>query len=121
MNLDNAPATDHSQETSVELATIPIPEIVVPDYGKPLLERRMRVRRLDVIPGGVVGVHSHENRPAILFILKGSVTFYENTRDEPYVLNEGEAISEFNNLVHYAVNNSKTEMLQILTFDLLDD
>ncbi len=121
MNLDNAPVTDYSQERSTELSAIRIPEIVVPEYGKPLLERRMRLRQLDVIPGGVVGVHSHENRPAILFILKGSVTFYENNREEPLVLNEGEAIAEFNDLKHYAVNNSATEVLQILTFDLLDD
>lgn len=121
MNLDNAPATDHSQETSTELATIQIPDIIVPGYGKPLLERRMRLRRLNVVPGGTVGVHSHENRPAILFTLKGSATFYSSNRDEPFVLNEGEAFAEYNDVRHYAVNNSKTEMLQFLTFDLLDD
>lgn len=119
-NLDNAP-TDPSKEQSTTLNVINIKDIMLEDGGKPILERQMRLRRLDVFPGGSIPVHSHENRPAILFVLHGSMTVYSSKEDEPRVVSQGESITEFNDIKHYAKNNSDKDFLQILTFDLLDD
>lgn len=88
------------------MATIDIKDIMLAENGKPILERKMRCRRLDVFTGGVACVHSHENRPAILFVLKGSMTFYSNKEDKPVVVSEGKTYTEFNDVKHYAVNNS---------------
>ncbi|MAO28363.1 cupin domain-containing protein [Roseovarius sp.] len=119
-DLKNAP-TDASKEQSVTLNMIQIKDIMLQEGGKPILERMMRLRRLDVFPGGVVPVHSHENRPAILFVLHGSMTIHSNKDDKPLVINQGESVTEFNDIRHYAKNNSDSDFLQILTFDLFDD
>ncbi len=62
----------NDDEISTELASINIPDIVVPAWGKPLLERRMRCRLLECRPGGTIAIHSHENRPALLYVLQGA-------------------------------------------------
>ena len=41
--------------------------------------RSFRLRRLDIAPGGVVPWHSHGERPAIIYVVKGSVTEYAST------------------------------------------
>lgn len=76
-DLTNAP-TDPSDEKSTTLCTIPIRNIMIKEGGKSILDRLMRLRRLDVFPGGVIPVHSHENRPAIFFVLSGSITIYSS-------------------------------------------
>src|SRR5689334_13045993 len=39
-------------------------------------DRSLRLRRLVIEPGGVVPWHSHENRPAIIYVVQGTVTEY---------------------------------------------
>jgi quercetin dioxygenase-like cupin family protein len=104
MDLTDAP-TSNAEEKSTPLNHIQISEITLPADGAPILERKMRLRRLDVFPGGVIGLHDHSNRPAILFVLKGSMTIHDDKSDAPIVVNEGESVSEVG-AKHYAVNNS---------------
>jgi quercetin dioxygenase-like cupin family protein len=119
MDLTDAP-TSTAEEKSTPLNHIQISEITLPADGAPILDRKMRLRRLDVFPGGVIGLHDHSNRPAILFVLKGSMTIHDDKSDAPIVVGEGEAVSEVG-VRHYAVNNSARDPLTLLTFDLLDD
>ncbi len=119
MDLTDAP-TSTAEEKSTPLNHIQISEITLPADGAPILDRKMHLRRLDVFPGGVIGLHDHSNRPAILFVLKGSMTIHDDKSDAPIVVDEGEAVSEVG-VKHYAVNNSARDPLTLLTFDLLDD
>jgi quercetin dioxygenase-like cupin family protein len=119
MDLTDAP-TSNAEEKSTPLNHIQISEITLPADGAPIRDRKMRLRRLDVFPGGVIGLHDHSNRPAILFVLKGSMTVHEDKSDSPIVVNEGESVREVG-VMHYAVNNSDKDPLSLLTFDLLDD
>jgi quercetin dioxygenase-like cupin family protein len=119
MDLTDAP-TSNAEEKSTPLNHIQISEITSPADGAPIRDRKMRLRRLDVFPGGVIGLHDHSNRPAILFVLKGSMTVHEDKSDSPIVVNEGESVREVG-VMHYAVNNSDKDPLSLLTFDLLDD
>ena len=41
--------------------------------------RKMRLRKLVVQPGGIVPWHSHEKRPANIYIISGSITEYRST------------------------------------------
>ena len=41
-----------------------------------LPERRLRFRHMEIQPGGVVPLHSHEDRPALIMVNQGQV--YEN-------------------------------------------
>lgn len=65
-------------------------------------------------------MHDHSNWPAILCVLRGSMTVYDDKSDAPTVVNEGESVREVG-LMHYAVNNSQKDPLSLLTFGLLDD
>ena len=39
--------------------------------------RQLRTRRLVVQPGGIVPLHSHKDRPALIYTLSGSITEYQ--------------------------------------------
>lgn len=97
-----------------------ISDIVILDGNKPLECRSLRLRRLDVFPGADVGIHSHENRPALLSVAQGAAEMHAY-QSEPVKVPYGEAYKEYNNIVHYALNLGKTDTLSIITFDLLDD
>jgi quercetin dioxygenase-like cupin family protein len=108
-------------ESSQELAFINIPDIIVPEGKKPLMQRKMRCRVLTCSPGGVIGLHSHENRPAILYVLQGRGEERSTAFDGIKQWEEGDCFAEYNNLQHWVKNLSDIEELKILTFDLLDD
>jgi quercetin dioxygenase-like cupin family protein len=38
--------------------------------------RQLRIRKVTVQPGGVVGVHSHDDRPDASYLVQGSLTEY---------------------------------------------
>ena len=38
--------------------------------------RQFRLRQLDMKPGGIVPWHSHDNRPAMIYIVSGEVVEY---------------------------------------------
>src|SRR5262245_21288098 len=40
--------------------------------------RTMRARRLTIAPGGVVSWHSHDDRPALIYVLDGEAVEYRN-------------------------------------------
>jgi len=45
--------------------------------------RQLRTRRLVVQPGGIVPLHSHKDRPALIYTLSGSITEYSSTCSVP--------------------------------------
>jgi quercetin dioxygenase-like cupin family protein len=65
----------------------------------------LRTRRLTIAPGGFVPTHSHEDRPAIIYIISGEI--YENNTkcSVPILHKAGESIAEFGaGLKHWWVN-----------------
>ena len=36
--------------------------------------RRLRIRKLEIEPGGVIGVHSHDDRPDVSYLVRGTLT-----------------------------------------------
>ena len=36
--------------------------------------RKLRLRRFDIAPGGVIGVHSHDDRPDVSYLVQGTLT-----------------------------------------------
>lgn len=80
--------------------------------------RLFRLRRLVIQPGGVVPWHSHGERPAIIYIIKGSVTEYASTCSVPLVHTAGDAIPELHTTSHWWMNTGKTAAV-LLSADLL--
>jgi quercetin dioxygenase-like cupin family protein len=36
--------------------------------------RQLRIRKLDIAPGGVIGIHSHDDRPDVSYLAQGALT-----------------------------------------------
>lgn len=107
--------------SSVTTKEFRVADIHLPEGNKPILCRSLRLRALDVIPGGKIGVHSHENRAAILTVVGGEGMQVSAWHKPAVKVGYTESYAELNRIVHYAVNLSTTEKLTLTTFDLLDN
>jgi quercetin dioxygenase-like cupin family protein len=82
--------------------------------------RQMRMRQITLEPGGVVGFHSHKDRPTLSYIVKGALTEHrKGSPDRTY--KAGEAITEGTDVDHWAENASSTEPVVIVTVDLFKE
>jgi quercetin dioxygenase-like cupin family protein len=79
--------------------------------------RLFRLRRLVVAPGGVVPWHSHGNRPAIIYIIKGEMTEYASTCSVPIVHRAGDSTPELHTTSHWWKNTGHTTAV-LLSADL---
>ena len=79
--------------------------------------RLFRLRKLVIEPGGVVPWHSHENRPAIIYVLRGEVTEYASTCTVPILHKAGEATPEMHQTAHWWKNTGKQTAV-LLSADL---
>lgn len=69
--------------------------------------RQLRTRRLVVEPGGIVPLHSHADRPALIYTVSGSITEYSSTCSTPIEHKAGDISREAEGLSHYWINNGK--------------
>ena len=93
------------------------------DLGKEMLMaegRNLRLRQLVIEPGGVVPWHSHADRPAIIYVLSGTVTEYSSTCAVPIVHNPGEVSAETQGTSHWW-KNTGSEQAVLLSADILHD
>lgn len=110
-----AGATAHKNVTDKVIASIDLADEVVKLKGY-----KFRLRQLVVQPGGVVAWHSHEERPAIIYIVSGSITEYASTCAVPVVHKAGEVAPETHATKHWWKNNTKKPTV-LLSTDLLHD
>jgi quercetin dioxygenase-like cupin family protein len=85
-----------------------------------LADRRLRLRRLVVQPGGIVPWHSHEDRPAIIYVVSGSIHEYASNCAVPIEHKAGEVSIETLGVQHWWKNNSKSAAV-LLSADLFHD
>ena len=69
--------------------------------------RQLRTRRLVVQPGGIVPIHSHKDRPALIYTVSGSITEHSSTCSVPIVHKAGDISREADGLSHYWINHGK--------------
>ncbi len=79
--------------------------------------RLLRLRRLEIKPGGVVPWHTHHDRPAIIYIIQGDVTEYASTCAVPIVHRAGEVATETHATAHWW-KNTGNQMVVLLSADL---
>ena len=80
-------------------------------------DRLLRLRRLDIKPGGVVPWHSHANRPAIIYIVQGEIVEYASSCAGPIRHHAGEAATETHATAHWW-KNTGSETVVLLSADL---
>lgn len=69
--------------------------------------RELRLRRLTLAAGGVVPWHSHDDRPAIIHVVKGEVTEYASNCAVGIVHKAGETVAERAGISHWWQNTGK--------------
>lgn len=69
--------------------------------------RQLRTRRLVVQPGGVVPLHSHADRPALIMTVSGEIHEHRSTCAVPILHKAGELSREADGISHYWTNDSK--------------
>ena len=52
----------------------------------------MRMRQVDIAPGGSIDTHSHRGRPAVLYIIEGSIVERRGAAVREYLAGESYAI-----------------------------
>jgi len=83
-------------------------------------DRMFRLRRLEIKPGGIVPLHSHGDRPAIIYVVSGEVTEYASNCLVPIVHKAGEVSAESQQVSHWWKNTGGTPAM-LLSADLLRD
>ncbi len=85
-----------------------------------LNDHLFRLRRLEIKPGGVVPWHSHEDRPALIYIVQGQVVEYASNCAVPIVHKAGEVAPETSATAHWWKNTGRTTVI-LLSADILHD
>jgi quercetin dioxygenase-like cupin family protein len=75
--------------------------------------RLFRLRQLDIQPGGIVPWHSHDNRPAMIYIVSGEVVEYASNCAVPIVHKAGDVASEKKGTAHWWQNTGNTAVVLI--------
>ena len=85
-----------------------------------LADRRLRLRKLVVQPGGVVPWHSHEDRPAVIYVVSGAINEYASNCSAPIEHKAGEVSVEKMGVQHWWKNTGKNPAV-LLSADLFHD
>ena len=78
--------------------------------------RQLRLRVLTIEPGGHIGMHSHKDRPAVVYFMQGTDTV---TRDDgsSQTFHPGDTIGETGKTVHWHRNDGKDAVI-LITADI---
>jgi quercetin dioxygenase-like cupin family protein len=63
--------------------------------------RPLRMRKITLQPGGVLGLHNHVDRPAITYLLQGQMTYHQEGKPD-LVANPGDGFAEGRATTHWA-------------------
>ena len=74
-------------------------------------DRELRFRKLTIEPGGIVPWHSHDDRPALIYVQQGEIVEYASNCSEPIVHKAGEITSEVSGTSHWWKNLGKETVI----------
>jgi quercetin dioxygenase-like cupin family protein len=74
--------------------------------------RPMRMRKITLEPGGVLGLHNHVDRPAVTYLLQGQMTYHQDGKPD-LVANPGDGFAEGRATTHWAENTGKVPAVWI--------
>ena len=82
-------------------------------------QRQMRIRQIKIEPAGVAGFHSHGQRPALTYVLSGTLVEHrKGASDRTY--KAGEVIVETTDVEDWAENKG-TETAVLISVDLFKE
>ena len=85
------------------LSAAPLQSLDLSEEFDSVKGRPLRMRMLTLQPGGVLGLHTHRDRPAVSYFLQGEVTYYQEGKP-PVVVGPGQGFAEGKATTHWAEN-----------------
>lgn len=83
-------------------------------------QRRLRLRQMTIAPGGVVPLHSHEDRPALIMVNSGEVYEYSSKCTVPILHKAGETARESMGTKHWWKNTGSVPV-NLTIGDIVND
>jgi quercetin dioxygenase-like cupin family protein len=74
-------------------------------------DRELRFRKLTIEPNGIVPWHSHDDRPAIIFVQQGEIVEYASNCSEPIMHKAGDIRPEVFGTAHWWKNLGKETVI----------
>ena len=84
-----------------------------------LKHHQFRLRKLVIQPGGEVAWHSHDDRPAIIYVVSGEIVEYSSTCAVPITHKTGQSTAE-SHTSHWWKNHTKQPVV-LLSSDILHE
>jgi quercetin dioxygenase-like cupin family protein len=113
-NAREAVDVGHEGVTDMVIAMIDV------DKEQGIKDRAFRMRRLNIEPGATVPWHSHAERPAIIYIIEGTIEEYASNCAVPIVHKAGDVVAETKDVSHWW-KNTGDETVVLISADLLKD
>jgi quercetin dioxygenase-like cupin family protein len=85
-----------------------------------LPQRRLRYRHMEIAPGGVVPLHTHADRPALIMVNQGQIFEYSSQCTVPILHKAGEIGRESNGLRHWWKNEGNVTVVLTIA-DIVND
>jgi quercetin dioxygenase-like cupin family protein len=83
-------------------------------------QRRLRLRQMTIQPGGIVPMHSHEDRPALIMVVSGEIYEYNSKCAVPILHKAGEVAREALGTKHWWKNTGTSEV-RLTIGDIVND
>jgi quercetin dioxygenase-like cupin family protein len=74
--------------------------------------RPLRMRKVTLQPGGVLGLHNHVDRPAVTYLLQGQMTYHQDGKPD-LIANPGDGFAEGRATTHWAESTGKVPAVWI--------
>ncbi len=104
----------------VGVSEVELSSIDLSNENVKLKERRLRLRHMTIQPGGMVPLHSHADRPALIMVDSGEI--FENSSKclVPILHKQGEISKEFLGTKHWW-KNSSGKVVELTISDIVND
>jgi quercetin dioxygenase-like cupin family protein len=102
-----APPTQTVGQSEELLRSIDLTNELDSAKGRPL-----RMRKVTLQPGGVLGLHNHVDRPAVTYLLQGQMTYHQDGKPN-LVANPGDGFAEGRATTHWAESTGKVPAVWI--------
>ena len=83
-------------------------------------QRRLRLRHMTIAPGGIVPMHSHVDRPALIMVNSGEIYEYNSKCSVPILHKAGDVAREFMGTKHWW-KNTGTVQVDLTIGDIVND
>ena len=83
-------------------------------------QRRLRLRHMTIAPGGIVPLHSHEDRPALIMVNAGEIYEHSSKCAVPILHKAGEVAREFMGTKHWWKNTGSVAV-DLTIGDIVND